>query len=192
VLPNNVEIFKFLGLINRREGRWDEAIRNLERAVDLDPRNASTISDLVDTYFKLRRYEEAIAVAYRALALEPRSIDLRTNPPSIAVDAEADIKPLRAVVNTIEAEGPSSAAEVADISFQTALRERDPAAAARALGNTFPAKATLNTSFNIPTPGMKPYWLNCDKTRPPHTLLSLPRGLKERKSSALNPGVWHR
>jgi hypothetical protein len=43
--------------------------------------------------------------------------------------------PLRAVVNTIEAEGPSSAAEVSDISFQLALGERDPAAAARALAS---------------------------------------------------------
>src|SRR4029453_11643765 len=37
-LPNNARIFEFLGLIDRRQGRWDEAIRNLERAVDLDPR----------------------------------------------------------------------------------------------------------------------------------------------------------
>jgi hypothetical protein len=42
---------------------------------------------------------------------------------------------LRAVVNAIEAEGPSSAAEVAGVSFQLAVRERDPAAAARALAN---------------------------------------------------------
>ena len=53
----------------------------------------------------------------------------------IAVEAEADTGPLRAVLNTIEAEGPSSAAEVAEDSFRLALRERDPAAAARALAN---------------------------------------------------------
>jgi len=43
------------------------------------------------------------------------------------------MSPLRAVLNAIEAEGPSSAAEVAVDSFQLALRERDPAVAARAL-----------------------------------------------------------
>ena len=43
--------------------------------------------------------------------------------------------PLRAVMNTIEAEGPSSAAEVAEHSFELALYERDPVAAARALAN---------------------------------------------------------
>ncbi len=128
-LPNNAQIFQFLGLIDRRQSRWDEAIRNLERAVDLDPRNQDTLNDLKDTYFNLQRYEEAIAVAYRALSLQPRNALLRTRPTWIGVDADANIAPLRATLNTIEAEGPASATEVANISFQTALREHDPAAA---------------------------------------------------------------
>src|SRR6266487_1115181 len=109
-LPNNAQIFQFLGLIDRRQGRWDEAIRNLEHALDLDPRNAEVIGDLCDTYFNLRKYGEAIAVSHRALALEPRSAFFRTYPAWVGVDADANLAPLRAVVNTIEAEGPSSAA----------------------------------------------------------------------------------
>jgi TolB-like protein/cytochrome c-type biogenesis protein CcmH/NrfG len=148
-LPNNTRIFWILGLIDRRQGRWDEAIRNLERAVDLDPRNASTISDLGFTYFELRRYEETIAVAYRVLALEPRNINFRTGPARIGLHARADMAPLRAVVNAIEAEGPSSAAEVALDSFQLALRERDAAAAARALAN-IPGEGTVRGFFQYP------------------------------------------
>jgi hypothetical protein len=45
-------------------------------------------------------------------------------------------------MNAIEAEGPSSAAEVAEDSFRLALRERNPAAAARALAN-IPSKSDL-------------------------------------------------
>src|SRR6266853_567258 len=116
-LPNNAQIFKFLGLIDRRQRRWDEAIGHLEHAVDLDPRNADVIEDLGDTYFKLRRYEETIAVANRALALEPRSAYLRTYPVWVGVDADANLAPLRATLNTIEAEG-SAAADVAGIFFQ--------------------------------------------------------------------------
>jgi TolB-like protein/Tfp pilus assembly protein PilF len=134
-LPNNAQIFQFLGLTDRRQGRWDEAIRNLEHAVDLDPRNQNTLGDLEDTYFKLRRYEEATAVAYRALALQPRSALLRAFPAQIEVEADANVAPLRATLNTIEAEGPTSAAEVANISFELAVREHDPIAAARALAN---------------------------------------------------------
>src|SRR5438876_2875807 len=135
-LPNNAQIFQFLGLVDRRQGRWDEAIRHLEHASDLDPRNADVIGDLGDTYFNQRKYGEAIAVANRALALEPRSAFLRTYPAWLGVNADANLAPLRAVVNTIEAEGPSSAAaDVAGIFFQTALREHDPAEAVRALAN---------------------------------------------------------
>jgi TolB-like protein len=150
-LPNNTRIFWILGLIDRRQGRWDEAIRNLERAVDLDPRNASTIIDLGLTYFYLRRYEEAIAVAHRVLALEPRSIFLRTAPAQIRVAAEADMVPLRAVVNAIQAEGPSSAAEVSDISFQLALREREPVAVARALAR-IPSEGDVKSLSRFPFP----------------------------------------
>jgi TolB-like protein/Flp pilus assembly protein TadD len=134
-LPNNARIFQFLGLIDRRQGRWDEAIRNLERAVDLDPRNPDTITDLGGAYSVLRRYGESIAMSNRAAALQPRSASQRALPALIGVEADANTAPLRATLNTIEAEGPASAVEVADISFGTALCERDPAGAARALAN---------------------------------------------------------
>jgi TolB-like protein len=148
-LPNNVQILKFLGLIDRRQGRWSEAVRNLERAVDLDPRNASTLLELGWHYRHLRTYAEAIAMFNRALALEPRRIKLRTYSARVVVQAEADMAPLRAVVKTIEAEGPSSAAEVSDISFQLALRERDPAAASRALAS-IPSEGDVNSFFQYP------------------------------------------
>src|SRR5262245_34117806 len=38
-LPNNPSVFALKGFIERRQGRWEEAIRNLERATELDPRN---------------------------------------------------------------------------------------------------------------------------------------------------------
>jgi len=148
-LPNNARIFEFLGLIDRRQGRWDEAIQNLEHSLDLDPRNASTISDLGDTYGKLRRYEDAIAMFDRALTLEPRSAILRITPAGIRVSAKADMAPLRAVINTVEAQSPSSAAEVSGVSFELALRERDPAAAAHALAN-IPREGNAEGVFQFP------------------------------------------
>jgi TolB-like protein/Tfp pilus assembly protein PilF len=148
-LPNNTHIFEFLGLIDRRQGRWDEAIRNLEHAVDLDPRNTPTLGELGSVYLNLRKYGEAIATANRALALEPRSAFLRGFPAWIGVEAEADMAPLRAVLNTIEAEGPSPAAQVATRSFRLALRERDPSAAARALAN-IPSEGGVERGFQFP------------------------------------------
>jgi TolB-like protein/cytochrome c-type biogenesis protein CcmH/NrfG len=144
-LPNNAEIFHFLGLIDRRQGRWDEAIRNLEHAVDLDPRNVSTLGGLGEFYFNSRKYREAVAMANRVVALEPRSAFLRAVRAFVGVEAGADMAPFRAVLNTIEAEGPSSAAEVSGMSFQLALDERDPSGAGRALAR-IPSDG--NTDFN--------------------------------------------
>jgi TolB-like protein/Tfp pilus assembly protein PilF len=148
-LPNNTRIFVFLGLINRRQGRWEEAIRNLEHAIDLDPRNVEPLSDLTLAYVDLRKYTEATAMLNRALALEPRSASLRVRSGLIKVQAEADTVTLRSVLNTIEAEGPSSAAEVAHASFRLALRERDPAEAARALAS-IPSEGNVNFGFVTP------------------------------------------
>jgi TolB-like protein/class 3 adenylate cyclase len=148
-LPNNARIFHFLGLIDRRQGRWDEAMQDLERARDLDPRNVDLIGDLGETYESLHKYEKALAIANRALALEPHSSFLRIAPALIRVDAQADMTPLRAAINTIEAEGASSAAEVARPSFYLALRERDPTAAARALAK-IPSEGTVEGRYPFP------------------------------------------
>jgi TolB-like protein/Flp pilus assembly protein TadD/tRNA A-37 threonylcarbamoyl transferase component Bud32 len=142
-LPNNAEIFKLLGAIDRRQGRWDEAIRNFKHAVDLDPRNASNMIDVGYTYFKLRRYEEAIAMANRLQALEPQSAIVRAGRAWVGFNAQGDMTSFRAVLNRIEAEGGSSATEVADLSFQLALCQRDVTAAARALAN-IPSEGYLN------------------------------------------------
>ena len=134
-LPNNPQIFTFLGRIDRRQGHWDEAVRNLERAVDLDPRNPERLDDLGHTYFLLRRYGEAIAIYNRALPLQPQNAFLRAWVVGIGQDADANLAPLRATVNKIEAEGQASTAGLVIVSFEQARRERDPAAAARALAN---------------------------------------------------------
>jgi TolB-like protein/Flp pilus assembly protein TadD len=149
-LPNNPKIFHFLGLIDRRQARWEEAIRDFERVVDLDPRNAESITNLGETYSALRKYGESIEMYDRALALLPRSAMLRAERGSIGVYAQADVTPLRAALNTIEAEGLSSAAEVSGFSFQLALCERDSAAAARALANISSEGYTDFKGFHFP------------------------------------------
>jgi hypothetical protein len=149
------------------------------------------IQELGLTYFNLRRYDQALAMWNRALALEPRSIGLRISPPSIALHAEATPAPLRAVINTIEAEGPSSAAEVAEDSFQLALRERDPVGAARALAN-IPSKGNVESFFQFPHAWYEGLLAKPRQDAPAaHSSFTAARAEVE-KSSALNPGVWHR
>ena len=35
-----------MGYIQRRQGHWEESMRNLERALELDPRNINTLEQL--------------------------------------------------------------------------------------------------------------------------------------------------
>jgi TolB-like protein/predicted Zn-dependent protease/tRNA A-37 threonylcarbamoyl transferase component Bud32 len=145
-LPNNAQAFQMFGQMNRWEGRWEEASQNLQRSVELDPRNASTITDLAWVYIALRKYEEADALATRLQALEPRSPILRCGRGFIGLEARADTASLRAVLDTIESESPQSATEVADLSFRLARYERDPTKAARALAN-MPREGKIDMNY---------------------------------------------
>jgi serine/threonine-protein kinase len=70
-LPNNVDVSRAIGLINRRLGHWDQAIAAQRRAVELDPRNAEAALELATTYGVVRRFPEALASVDRVLAFEP-------------------------------------------------------------------------------------------------------------------------
>src|SRR5437870_651174 len=70
-LPNNVEVIRGIGLIQRRLGHWEEAIVALRRAIELDPRNIDSYNALALTYSALRRFPEALAIVDRILAWEP-------------------------------------------------------------------------------------------------------------------------
>src|SRR2546429_765503 len=64
-LPNDPRLFELTGYILRRRGQQEEGLRNLERAVELDPRNFLTLQQISLSYINLRRYAEAIAALDR-------------------------------------------------------------------------------------------------------------------------------
>src|SRR5437773_434889 len=61
-LPNNADVFRYTGMIDRREGHWEEATRNLERALELDPRNFFTLQQLALAYGWQRRYADEVRI----------------------------------------------------------------------------------------------------------------------------------
>src|SRR5205809_5337440 len=42
-LPNDARVFQLAGQIDRRHGRWHDAVRNFERAIELEPRNGGPL-----------------------------------------------------------------------------------------------------------------------------------------------------
>ncbi|MBO0695558.1 MAG: winged helix-turn-helix domain-containing protein, partial [Verrucomicrobia bacterium] len=132
-LPNDSQILGLTGYIQRRQGRWDESVQNLERALELDPRNLDTLQQLALSYGDLGRYVEEKSVLNRALAIQPN--DPATKAMHAAVDLEwkADTRALHELINEIRAKDPAALQSVADSWLVCALAERDSAEAASAL-----------------------------------------------------------
>jgi tetratricopeptide (TPR) repeat protein len=66
-----------LAQLDEKEGRWDDAPKSLEKAVDLDPRNLDTLSQLEKTYSLMRRYQDSERVWTRIFELAPDNQHLR-------------------------------------------------------------------------------------------------------------------
>jgi TolB-like protein/class 3 adenylate cyclase/Flp pilus assembly protein TadD len=145
--PNNAEVFEYTGYIDRRQGRWEEATRNMERAIELDPRNFLTLQQIALTYSQLRRYADVVRMYDRALTIVPGDSASRINRARVAFDSGADVRPFQEMLATLTAEDPRLAAEQDDPDI--ALCERTPAAAARALKN-FPPEGIALIGVNIP------------------------------------------
>ncbi len=55
-LPNDPKVLIWTAGLDGRLGKWAEAIRSWERAVEVDPRNVEFLVDAGDIYERLRRY----------------------------------------------------------------------------------------------------------------------------------------
>ena len=135
-LPNDSRVFELKGLIQRRQGRWEESTRNLERAIDLDPRNFFTLQQIAISYGVLRRYDLQTSVLDRALTIEPNDVVTKVALASIEFHSKADTRPLHQTIDSVRATNPAAVPSIADAWLSCALAERDVAAAKNAL-NTF-------------------------------------------------------
>src|SRR5438552_5700539 len=132
-LPNDPRLFELTGYILRLRGQQEEGLQNLERAVELDPRNFNTLQQISLSYQYLGRYAKAIAALDRALAIVPDNVETRANRAEYELFWKADTRPLRQTIDAILAQGPGAIARAASSWFDCALAERDSAAAERAL-----------------------------------------------------------
>jgi TolB-like protein len=73
-LPNNPQIPYLAGAIMRRQGKHEEALRQFERSVELDPLNFFTLQQIGRSYDLLRYYAKEVASLDRALSVKPDDI----------------------------------------------------------------------------------------------------------------------
>ena len=131
-LPNDPRLFELTGYILRRRGQQEEGLQNLQRAVELDPRNLFTLQQIALSYQQLGRYAEAIAALDRALAIVPDNVETRAGRGVfISAGKRTPGRSTRRLMQpSRKGRAPLSAPRTLVL---LRLAERDPAAAERAL-----------------------------------------------------------
>jgi TolB-like protein/class 3 adenylate cyclase/Tfp pilus assembly protein PilF len=145
-LPNDPRIPELIGFILRRQGKREEGLGYIQRALEIDPRNFGTLQQIALSYWYLHRFPETIAALERAIAVKPDDAEIRMARATVDLDWKADTHPLHNAIEEIRSKNPAALPKIADTWLLYALAERDAASAASALSalgdNTFGDNAT--------------------------------------------------
>src|SRR5262249_1712065 len=71
--PNNALARLYSAWIYRRRGEWERSLADLQRAQELDPRDARILVEIGATYQILRLWKDAERTELRALAMDPHN-----------------------------------------------------------------------------------------------------------------------
>jgi serine/threonine protein kinase/Tfp pilus assembly protein PilF len=132
-MPNSAALETTAGSIARRQNRWDDAVRAIERAVALEPRAAESLFDLANMYRLTRRYDRFDGMMARLLGVLPpdRSATYRVFRTFGPLENEGDLGPLRAAIATITPEDDPNGA-IKDLhNLILALWSHDPDSVSR-------------------------------------------------------------
>ncbi|HCP90493.1 MAG TPA: hypothetical protein DIT76_00365 [Spartobacteria bacterium] len=131
-IPNNAEVYSITSWIDGRQGQWEEAVKNQEKAAELDPRNSKILNALAVLYDVLRRYDQEEVVFDRAIAANPSSTAYFQMMRAEIELEKGNIKTARSGLDSLPA-GYDPDGAVTSTRINLALYARDPAAAAKIL-----------------------------------------------------------
>jgi tetratricopeptide (TPR) repeat protein len=123
---------------------------DLERALELDPRNLFFLQQLSFTYEFQRRYRDLAAVLDRALKLVPSDPETRVARALIDLAERAAARPVHATIEAVVAEDPAAARSIADKWLYVALCERDNFGVSRALAVVPPEGISVGSNIWSP------------------------------------------
>jgi TolB-like protein len=142
-LPNNPRVFELRGRVERRQGKYEQALPSLTRALDLDPRNVPLLKQISRCYYCLRRYGEQQAVYDRVLAIDPGNFETKLDHAELDFIWKGDIRPLHETIESLRKSDPHMVRDLANSALDCAMIERDLEGARAAL-----IAAGENTFFN--------------------------------------------
>ena len=156
-LPNNPQVYELAGSMDKSQRRWADAIHNLERACELDPRNLPYLINLGSTYSWLHDYDQFTRIMDRIVAHNPDLRPGRIFRASVEVHRRADTRPWRAEIEKILTNEPGSDKDpfVAGHRYTLALYDRDLDTA-----SSFAAVLSQKDSLGWSFPGLgRDFWV---------------------------------
>ncbi|HMF45126.1 MAG TPA: protein kinase, partial [Candidatus Udaeobacter sp.] len=115
-LPNETEVDRAIGAIQRRQGKWTESTANLKKAVDLDPNDTWALQNLAFNYQMLRNFAAANKIMDRALEVEPKGLGLWEVKARLAIAERGDFSVAEnalATINSLPANSSEQKSEIA-------------------------------------------------------------------------------
>jgi TolB-like protein/predicted Ser/Thr protein kinase/Flp pilus assembly protein TadD len=131
-LPNDFRIPQMTAYIQNRQGQLEESTRNLEHAIELNPRNLDLRVSIAMHYTFLRRYADLKSALASTLAVFPNDLDTAYWPAYVEFQEKADTRPLHQMIDSIRATNPTPTPDIAEWWLACALAERDTTAAKNA------------------------------------------------------------
>ncbi|MGH6629948.1 MAG: tetratricopeptide repeat protein, partial [Burkholderiales bacterium] len=88
--PNNAEVRKVLSFVYRRQGRYDETLQQLSKALELEPRSIDIAVSLSETYQNLHDFDAARKYLALSEAINPVSLRYYSQAGFLAYAIEGD------------------------------------------------------------------------------------------------------
>jgi TolB-like protein/Tfp pilus assembly protein PilF len=134
-LPNSSDALTLAAMIDRRQGRWDESTKGLERAVSLDPRNLEIITRLFENDLCLRRFREAEDTSDRLVKLGTDKPGLSLKRAACRFAEHADVAGYRTALEALPSTAKLDMGNTTDRIYFAAL-DHDWATARETLNDT--------------------------------------------------------
>jgi tetratricopeptide (TPR) repeat protein len=123
------------GYIDRRQGRWEKSLEEINQALELDPRDFSVLQQIALTYEALGHYKEMASTLDHVLSLSPEDVPSRVRRALVDMENRADSKAFVTAIDAILADDPTVALGFVNPWLLAVLREHDSDNVQRALSN---------------------------------------------------------
>jgi tetratricopeptide (TPR) repeat protein len=107
--PNNSAMLQAMGFVQRRQGNWEEAYKNLKHALELNPASLDLIGNVINTALYMRRYDDADRFIEQGTEMAPDYAPFRVYVAMRLMLYPGDLETAKLVMNNVAREfGPAA------------------------------------------------------------------------------------